>query len=80
MDVIVRWLQKAGKYSCVSSSMVDRCFLLKGGCCRQESTAVSLVVWLTGGCYCKVVAVGRKAQLYLWYNISRHVVIVKWLL
>ena len=40
MDVIVRWLLKAGKYSFVSSSMVDRCLLLKGGCCRQESTAV----------------------------------------
>ena len=28
MDVIVRWLLKASKYSCVSSSMVDRCLLL----------------------------------------------------
>ena len=59
MDVIVRWLLKAGKYSCVSSSMVDRCLLLKGGCCRQISKVVFLVVWLTGGCYCKVVVVGR---------------------
>ena len=37
MDVIVRWLLKAGKYSCVSGSMVDRWMLLKGGCCRQIS-------------------------------------------
>ena len=45
MLLLLLWLLKAGKYSCVSSSMVDRCLLLKGGCCRQESTAVSLVVW-----------------------------------
>ena len=45
MDVIVRWLLKAGKYSCVSCSMVDRWMLLKGGCCRQKSTVMSLVVW-----------------------------------
>ena len=38
-----------------------------------------LVVCLTGGCYCKVVAVGRKAQLYLWYY-SRHVVVIVTLL
>ena len=29
MDVIVRWLLKAGKYSCVSGSIVDRCMLFK---------------------------------------------------
>ena len=52
MDVIVRWLLKAGKYSCVSSSMVDRWMLLKGGCCRRISIIVFLVVWWTGGCYC----------------------------
>ena len=45
MDVIVRWLLKAGKYSCVSGSMVDRWMLLEGGCCRQKSTVISLVVW-----------------------------------
>ena len=28
VDVIVRWLLKAGKYSCVSGSMVDRWLLL----------------------------------------------------
>ena len=50
------------------------------GCCRQVRTGVSLVVWLTDECYCKVVAVGRKAQLYLWLY-GRHVdVIVMWLL
>ena len=59
MDVIVRWLLKAGKYSCVSVSMVDRWMLLIGVYCRQVSMVVSLEVWLTGGCYCKVVAVGR---------------------
>ena len=45
MDVIVRWLLKAGKYSCVFGSMLDRWVLLKGGCCRQKSTVMSLVVW-----------------------------------
>ena len=40
MDVIVRWLLKAGKYSCVSGSMVDRWMLLKGGCCSQKSITV----------------------------------------
>ena len=44
MDVIVRWLLKAGKYSCVSDSMVDRWISLLGGCCRQVSIVVSLVV------------------------------------
>ena len=34
MDVIVRWLLKAGKYSYVSGSIVDRWMLLKGGCCK----------------------------------------------
>ena len=66
MDVIVRWLLKAGKYSCVSGNRVDRWMLLKGGGCRQESKNVSLVVWYTGGCYCKMVAKGRKVQLWLW--------------
>ena len=41
--------------------MVDRCMLLLGGCGRQISKVVFLVVWLSGGCYCKVVAVGRRA-------------------
>ena len=59
MDVIVRWLLKAGKYSCVSGSMVDRWLLFQGGCCRQVSIVVSLAVWQTCGCYCKVVAVDR---------------------
>ena len=45
MVVIVRWLLKAGKYSCVSGSMVDRWLLLSGGCYRQVSIIVSLVVW-----------------------------------
>ena len=31
----------------------------EGGCCRQVSTIVSLLVWQTGGCYCKVVAIDR---------------------
>ena len=44
MVVIVRWLLYAGKYSCVSGSMVDRWLLLKGGCYRQVSIVVSLVV------------------------------------
>ena len=38
------------------------CQVYEGGCCRQASTVVSLVVWWTGGCYCKVVAVDRKVQ------------------
>ena len=29
------------------------------GCCRQVSTVVSRVVWYIGGCYCKVVSLGR---------------------
>ena len=40
----------------VSGVMVDRWVLLLGGCCRQVSIVVSLIVWWTGGCYCKVVA------------------------
>ena len=44
------------------------------------SKVVFLVVWLTGGCYCKVVAVGRKAQLCFWYYSRHVVVIIKWLL
>ena len=59
MNVIVGWLLKAGKYSCVSGSMVDRRMLLLGGCCKQISIIVFLVVWWTGKCYCKVVLVGR---------------------
>ena len=45
MGVIVRWLMKAGKYSCVSGSMIDRWMLLKGGRCKQISIIVFLVVW-----------------------------------
>ena len=45
MVVIVRWLLYAGEYSCVSGSMVDRWLLLYGGCYRQVSTVMSLVVW-----------------------------------
>ena len=41
------------------------CQVYEGGCCRQVSKVVSLVVWKTGGCYCKVVAVDRKVQLCL---------------
>ena len=41
--------------------------LLKGGCCRQVSIVVSLVLRKTDGCYCKVVAVGSQVQSYLWY-------------
>ena len=41
--------------------MVDRWMLFLGGCCRQASIVVSLIVWWTGGCKvdCKVVAEGR---------------------
>ena len=53
------WLLLTGKYSCASGSIVDRWVLLSGGCCRQVSTVVSLVVWWTGGCNCKVVDLGR---------------------
>ena len=53
------WLLLTGKYSCVSGSIVDRWLLLKGGCCRRISIVVSLAVWWTSLCYCKVVAVGR---------------------
>ena len=60
--------------------MIDRWVLLQGGYGRQISKVVFRVLLLAGGCYCKVVAVGRKAQLYLRY-CSRHVVvIIKWLL
>ena len=41
------------------------CQVYEGGCCRQVSTVVFLVVWWTGGCHCKVVAVDRKIQLCL---------------
>ena len=63
VDANVRWLLKAGKYSCVSSSMVDRCLLLKGGCCKKESTELCVSGSMVGGCYCKVVAVGRYVKL-----------------
>ena len=46
--------------------MADMWLLLKGGCCRQVSTVVSLVVWYIGGCYCKVVSLGRFLKLCLW--------------
>ena len=36
---------KAGKFSCVSGSTVDRWMLLKGGLCKQISIIVFLVVW-----------------------------------
>ena len=35
----------AGRYSCVSVTIVDRWLLLLSGCCRQVSIFVSLVVW-----------------------------------
>ena len=35
---------QAGKYSCVSGSIIDKWLLLLTGCCRQVSTVVSLVV------------------------------------
>ena len=41
MVVIVRWLLKAGKYSCVSGSMVDRWLLLQNGSYSQVSKVVS---------------------------------------
>ena len=47
------------QYICISGSLVDSWLLLLGGCCRQLSIFVSPVVWYTGGCYCKVIAVGR---------------------
>ena len=43
----------------MSGGMVDRWMLLLGGCYRQVSIVVSLIVWWTGRCYCKVVAEGR---------------------
>ena len=43
----------------VSGVMVDRRMLLLVGCCRQVSIVVSLIVWWTGGCYCKMAAEGR---------------------
>ena len=56
------------------------CQVYEGGCCRQVSTAVSLVVWWTGGCYCKVVAIDRKVQWYLWQYGRQVDVIEMWLL
>ena len=53
-------------YSGISGNMVDMWMLLLGGCCRQISIFVSLVVWQTGGCYRKVVTVGWLVQLCLW--------------
>ena len=44
MVVIVRWLIQAGKFSCVSGSILDRWMLLKGGCYRQVIIDVSLIV------------------------------------
>ena len=41
---------------------------------------VSLVVWYMGGCYCKVVAVGRKVHLCLWQYGRQVDVIIRWLL
>ena len=46
----------------------------------EVSTAVSLVVWWTGGCYCKVVAIDRKVQWYLWQYGRQVDVIEMWLL
>ena len=43
----------------MSGGRVDRWMLLLGGRCRQVSIVVSLIVWWTGGYYCKVVAEGR---------------------
>ena len=61
MDVIVRWLLTCCRQInlVVSGGMVDRWMLFLGGSCRQVSIVVSLIVWWTGGCYCKVVAEGR---------------------
>ena len=56
------------------------CQVYEGGCCRQVSTAVSLVVWWTGGCYCKVVAIDRKVQWYLLQYGRQVDVIEMWLL
>ena len=46
--------------------MVDRWILLLCGCCRQVSIVVSLIVWYTGECNYKVVAVCKKVQSFLW--------------
>ena len=43
----------------MSGGMLDRLMILLGGCCRQVSIVVSLIVRWKGGCYCKVVAEGR---------------------
>ena len=43
----------------VSGTMVGRWMLLLSGCCRQVGIVVSRVVWHIGGCYCKVVSLGR---------------------
>ena len=45
MDVTVSWLLYAGRYSCVSGTIVDRWMLLLSGCCRQVRIVLSLVVW-----------------------------------
>ena len=62
MVVIVRWLLK---FICISGSIVDNYWLLlNGGCCRQVSLVVSLEVWLTYVCYCKVVSVGSSLEVW----------------
>ena len=58
MDVIVRCCCRQVS-TIVSGSMVDMWLLLLGGCFRQVSLVVSLGVLQTGGCYCKVVSIGR---------------------
>ena len=42
----------------MSGGTVDMWMLLLDGYCRQVSIVVSLLVWWTTGCYCKVVAEG----------------------
>ena len=60
--------------------MVDRWLLLLSGCYRQVSIVVSLVVWQTGGCFCKVVAIGRLVYWCLWQYGRQVDVIERWLL
>ena len=41
---------------------------------------MSLAVWQTGSCYCKMVAIGRWVKLCLWQYGRQVYVIVRWLL
>ena len=50
---------KGSKLFIIICKQVSKFVYPEGGCCRQVSIFVSLVVWSTGGCYCNVVVVGR---------------------